>query len=329
MRIVRRVLLGVGALFLVFVLLIGFLFFTTPEPRGPLEGWTRLADLPVGRGEVASAVAGDRLFVIGGLQGGFAGTTDRVDVYDASEDAWTEGPPLPEPRHHAAAAAIGDTIYVTGGSRKATDWTPQTNVWAWRADAFEWHVLDPLPEGRMAHQLLEVDGRLFAIGGRGGDDVLIFDPAEGWSRGAPIPEARDHLAALVEPPGPAEDGARIYAIGGRNEEVLSRVDVYDVGADVWSGGPELPIPMSAMAASSAGGRIHVVGGEDPSTFGGGVIQAHYVLNAGWEEAPLPIVAAHGSAWGVIEDRLVIAGGALRQGALSVLAWTGVTQRYDA
>jgi hypothetical protein len=328
-RIVRRVLLGLGALFVVFALLIAYLFFTTPKPRDPVGGWSRLADLPVGRGEVASAVAGDRLFVIGGLQGGLAGTSDRVDVYDASEDAWTEGPPLPEPRHHAAAAAIGDTIYVTGGSKKATDWTPTPDVWAWRADTFEWHELDPMPQGRMAHQLLEVGGRLYAIGGRGGADVLIYDPAEGWSRGAPMPVPRDHLAAVVERAGVAEVGLRIYAIGGRNAEVLSRVDVYDVGRDAWTEGPELPVPMSAMAAGVAGGRIHVVGGEDPATFGGGVIDRHLVLNDdGWTEVHAPVVAAHGTASGVIEDGLVISGGALRQGALSVLAWTAVTQRFE-
>lgn len=324
MRIVRRVLLPLGALAVVFALLIAYLFFTTPKPRDAVGGWSRLADLPVGRGEVASAVLGDRLLVIGGLQGGLAGTTDRVDVYDASEDAWTQGPPLPEPRHHAAAATIGDTVYVTGGSKKATDWTPEANVWSWRAGADEWEVLDPMPQGRMAHQLLEVDGRLYAIGGRGGADVLIFEPAAGWTRGAPIPQARDHLAAVVEPSG----SPRIYAIGGRNQEVLSRVDVYDVAGDAWTDGPELPVPMSAMAAGVAGGRIHVVGGEDPATFGGGVIDRHLVLNDAWTEVHVPVVSPHGAASGVIGDGLVISGGALRQGALSVLAWTAVTQRFD-
>jgi len=323
-RILRRVALTLLTGFLAFALLVAYLLLTTPGPRQS-RGWERLADLPAGRGETASAVADDRLlYVIGGLQGGFASTSDRVDVYEAATDTWTVAPPLPEARHHPAAAAIGGTVYVSGGSRKATDWNPDTAVWRLLQGAESWERVEPLPEGRMGHQMVAYEGRLFAIGGRGGAEVLIYDPDTGWSRGASMPQPRDHLAVV-------EQGGFVFAMGGRDDEIRDRVDLYDLQTDTWSdSAPDLPIPMSAMAAGVLDDGIHVVGGEDPQTIGGGVIDAHFVFVEGvWERAPLPIVTTHGSAFGVIDGSLVIAGGARRQGAWSVLGWTGITQSFTA
>ncbi len=322
MRIVRQIARVLLSLLLIFALLVGYLFWTTPGPR-ETQGWDRLDDLDAGRGEAASAVAeGRRLYVIGGLQGAFASASDRVDVYDATTGTWSRAPSLPEARHHPAAAALGGTIYVTGGSKKATDWSPETNAWRLLPGADAWEPIQPLPEGRMGHQMVGFDGRLFAVGGRGGADVLVYDPDGGWTRGAPIPQPRDHLAVV-------ESGGRLFAIGGRDDEIRARVDAYDVLADRWTEEPpDLPIPMSAMAAGVLADGIHVVGGEDPQTVGGGVIEAHWVLgDDDWVEAPLPIVATHGSAFGVIDGSLVIAGGARRQGAWSVLGWTGITQWF--
>jgi hypothetical protein len=89
--------------------------------------------------------------------------------------------------------------------------------------------------------------------------------------------------------------------------------------------------MSGMAAELlSDGRIHVVGGEDPATIGGGVIDKHYVLVPGeieWTEAPLPILPTHGSAHAVLRGSLVKVGGGRRQGALSPIAWTGLAEVY--
>jgi hypothetical protein len=41
------------------------------------------------------------------------------------------------------------------------------------------------------------------------------------------------------------------------------------------------------------------------------------------------VATHGSASAVLSDKLVIVGGARRQGALSPLGWTGIVQVYPS
>ena len=140
-----------------------------------------------------------------------------------------------------------------------------------------------------------------------------------------MPNPRDHLAAVLVQ-------NKIYALGGRRGAIMRNVDVYDIATDTWSPGPPLPAPTSGMAAALLGdGRIHVIGGENPKTFGGGVIDRHFVLDIAsgtWSEGPKALLAVHGPAYGEVAGVLLIAGGSRRQGTFSVLAWTGVTQRFD-
>lgn len=327
MRLVRRIFVGVLVLVLAFAGLVVTLALRTADPRAS-RGWQRLADMPDPRGEVASVVRDGKLYVAGGIAG-LGRTVARTDVFDAAANRWSRGPELPEPRHHAAATVVRRTIFLTGGSKRATKWTPERNVWALSQGSQKWVELPPMPEARMAHQMVAVGGKLYVVGGRGKTSrVIVYDPASGWSLGASMPHKRDHLAAawMQTPEGPA-----IFAMGGRDDDVRPFVDVYLVNKDRWKAGPALPIPMSAMAAGRLGEVIHVVGGEDPKTLGGGVLDAHYGLAASgsaWVVGRLPILAVHGAAFGVIGDRLIIAGGARRQGTLSVLGWTGITQAYS-
>ncbi len=60
------------------------------------------------------------------------------------------------------------------------------------------------------------------------------------------------------------------------------------------------------------------------------MREHYVIASGertWKTADEQLLPVHGAGHGVISGRLVVAGGATRQGALSTLSWTTVTQRY--
>src|SRR5437867_4331702 len=85
------------------------------------------------------------------------------------------------------------------------------------------------------------------------------------------------------------------------------------------------------AALLADGRIHVIGGEDPGTIGGHVVDRHFVLDLttnSWIAGPRALLAVHGPAFGEVAGELIIAGGARRQGTYSTLAWTGVTQKFD-
>jgi N-acetylneuraminic acid mutarotase len=323
-RIARSVALAAAGTLAVIVLWIAVLIATNPGPR-TTDHWDRLADMPGGRGEVASAVAGDRLVVLGGLHG--PGRTSRtVTAYDLTEDRWERLPDLPAPRHHAAATGLDGAVYVTGGSPRATDWGPRDQLWRLEPGASDWEVLEPMPEGRLGHDMVAVGDHLYVVGGDGpGSDVLFYEPGRGWERGAALGSRPDHIRAVVL------DG-EVWAIGGRIDDLTSVVSIYDPEADSWRDGPALPYGMSAMAVGVLDGAIHVVSGEDPDLLGGRVHDRHVVLAGGgreWEQAPRPLLPVHGAGYGVLPDRgddaLVIAGGARRQGVLSAVSWTGITQ----
>jgi N-acetylneuraminic acid mutarotase len=319
---------GLGVVLLLLVATGVVLSLTNPSPR-TASAWSTATPLPDARGEGSGAVVetadGPQLAVVGGLSG-FGRTNDEVTLYDPDEDAWTTLTPLPAPRHHTAAAAIDGVLYVSGGSPSATDLTTATtDLWALDVEAGgDWEQLEPLPQPRWGHRMVALDGRLYAVGGQPGPDVQIYDPGEdSWTLGAPLPEVRDHLGVVVH------DG-EIWVLGGRDQldDLTARVDVYDPEGDEWREGPALPAPVSAAAVGVVDGRIHVVDGEDPATFGGGVLDAHWVLEPGadeWSQGPASRLPVHGAADGVIDDRLYMVGGASRQGALSTISWTDEVQ----
>lgn len=341
-----RKILKIAALVLVVILVlggayIGNLLTGNSYPRLDAEGWVRLQDLPRPRGETGSTFAlptpgqpdicpdgtcAPQFFVVGGLAGPLGRTVRDVDILDAGNGKWREGPPLPEARHHPSASSIDGAVYVSGGAKKATNWAPERTLWVLRPGADEWARLPDMPEGRMGHATVVSRGKLYVIGGRGtSSKVLIYDLNTGWSEGAEMPGKRDHLAAVLIL-------GKILAIGGRDDAISRRVDVYDIETDTWTEGPDLPAATSGMAAELLNdGRVHVVGGEDPGTIGGGVIDRHFVLDLvanTWSEGSKPRLAVHGAASDEVAGLLLIVGGARRQGAFSVLAWTGVTQRFN-
>jgi hypothetical protein len=331
MQVVRFLGVVLGILLLSFLALVVGLLATNPNPD-PAQRWLELAEMPVPRGEVGTAIVdGDEpgaveIHVIGGFEG-LGSASDRVSVYHTAQNVWDEAPRLPEPRHHVGAAALGTAVYVTGGAVSARNWTERDDLWVLPVGSAAWDELEPMPEPRAAHRMVAHDGRLYVIGGHGPSSrVLSWTPDDGWSTGAEMPRPRHHLAAVVRE-------GEIWAIGGRDEDdtVLDRVDIYDPEADTWREGPALPTPVSAAVEGVMDGRIHLVGGEDPALVGGATFDGHLVLEedgGGWGLAEPAPLAVHGAAGGVVDGRLHVIGGAARQGLLSALAWTGYAASYD-
>jgi N-acetylneuraminic acid mutarotase len=119
-----------------------------------------------------------------------------------------------------------------------------------------WTVGTPMPSARTEVAVAEVDGKIYVIGGFGGERELeVYDPAsDRWSRGALIPRALQHAAAVGW-----QD--KLYVIGGFVEGWTPTDDVheYDPASDRWRRLAALPTPRGALAAAVLGGKIHAVG----------------------------------------------------------------------
>ena len=75
---------------------------------------TAPADLPTARSSMYGAAAkGNRIYVIGGQNGGVQLTTN--EFYTVSADAWSADQPMPSPRAEMGVVSHGGRIYTVGG----------------------------------------------------------------------------------------------------------------------------------------------------------------------------------------------------------------------
>jgi N-acetylneuraminic acid mutarotase len=144
----------------------------------------------------------------------------------------------------------------------------------------------------------------------------VYDPAnDRWDRLAPLPTARDHLAAAVV-------GGRLYAIGGRLDgsyaRNLSLNEEYDPATDRWRSRAPLPTARSGIAAAALDRKIFVFGGESPAgTFN--QVEAYDPTQDAWSAwAPLP-TARHGLGAVALGGRIFVVSGGPRPGGSSSVA----------
>jgi N-acetylneuraminic acid mutarotase len=79
-----------------------------------MGAWTAGPALPVARSEVAVAVLGNRIFVIGGYADG---NVDQrlVQVFNPHRGVWRDVAQLPRGLNHVAAVGYKGQVYVFGG----------------------------------------------------------------------------------------------------------------------------------------------------------------------------------------------------------------------
>lgn len=137
------------------------------------------------------------------------------------------------------------------------------------------------PMSRWAHAAAVLDGRIYVIGGAGGDNKVVgsteaYDPATGtWSACADMPTPRFF-------PISGEIDGRIWVVGGvtsggpastqeermRSRKLLSVVEVYDPARGRWTTETPLATARGWFSASVVNRRIYVFGGRAPAPDGG-------------------------------------------------------------
>jgi N-acetylneuraminic acid mutarotase len=148
------------------------------------------------------------------------------------------------------------------------DATP--DVWRFDTVTNAWSAMPRLPQPRGAGALVLRGRTLHFFGGTGldrytsvGDHwTLNLDTDKQWQPAAPLPNPRNHLAAVVI------DGA-IYAVGGQeghNETLVTQPSVHrwnPTAPNQWEERAPLPRAVSHIGGATLAidGRIYVLGGE--------------------------------------------------------------------
>jgi N-acetylneuraminic acid mutarotase len=280
----------------------------TPAPASPAAGspaamaWSRIADIPTPRSEVAAAAFRDAIYVVGGFGG-----TRTVERYIPAQRRWERQPDLPVGVDHPMAAAIEsggpgaayEGVYVMGGYSGGSAIARAFHL---ASGASAWREIAPMPARRAAGAavaLFPVIGpqgatpRVYVVGGavdaRLDPTTFEYDPfANAWRTRAEIPTPRDHLAAALL------DG-RACAIGGRRLSMaqnLPALECYDPIGDSWERLPAAPTARGGVGAAVVERKLYLIGGEQPqSTFK--EVEIYDADTRQWTRGPDLPTARHG------------------------------------
>ena len=278
----------------------------SPSGASAPAAWQRAAPLPDPRGEVAAAVVGGEIAVVGGFDRSGLDSA-RVDAYSPARDAWRRLPNLPAPVDHAMAAAAGRRLYVVGGYGPSR--APRRTAWVLSSDR-RWRTLPPLPAARAAGGAAILRGRLYVVGGVGPRGLAratyVLDLRRSPSRWStlPGPTPRQHLAVTSA-------GGRLYALAGRTAGFDTNTTLFESLAPParrWRRLPPVPARRGGTGAAAVGATIVSVGGEAPQ----GTIETVYgydVLRRRWRRLPDLPTPRHGLAVAAVAGRVyAVAGG---------------------
>jgi hypothetical protein len=242
--------------------------------------WRSAAPVPVARTEVAAALFGKEIALVGGFVAS-GRNSSRADAYSPARNRWRRLPNLPVSVDHAMAVGRGTDLYVVGGYGAGS--VALSSAFVLRGN--RWAPLPSLPAPRAAAGAAIVRDKLYVVGGveapgRLARDGFALDlKNRRWSLIAG-PRPREHLGATAL-------GGLVYAVAGRTAGLDTNLDIveaYAPAANRWRAMPRVPGTRGGTAAAAVGGRIVSAGGEEP----GGTIRTVFAYNPAtrrWKQLP--------------------------------------------
>jgi len=331
--------------------------------QAPPYPWKDAPAFPIPMGELYGATVGNTIYVFGGLSPK-TNAVGLVYAYDTTTSTWTRKKDMAQPAHHIMLASYNGKIYVFGGfvhlgNDPYVAWHPIGNSWVYDPGSDTWKALAPMPTPRGAGQAVELDGKIYVIGGAnsgipghpettvypaGPDRVVgtceVYTVARNsWAKCADMPTARNHYVA-------AAVNGKIYAIDGRIgavfvagpgpgfSGVIDLVEEYDPTTNSWKDVGRAPMPRGDISGAVYDGKICIAGGELGSTAGKTAYWAFECYDpskpawAAWEELPHMQVARHGFAAAVVGNTFHAIGGSFQSdGMPGVESFTGSHEVY--
>lgn len=148
--------------------------------------WTPLPDAPRARDHFQTAIAGGKLYALGGRRSNWKvdnvvnifAELEKVDVYDIAAGTWSTlpvGSNHPLPRSGSVNTALGDDIIVAGGGSNSNGILAHKQTHALNTVTGQWRALDSLNTGRQVLGGVLNNGGIYLAsgsGGSGGNPVL-------------------------------------------------------------------------------------------------------------------------------------------------------------
>jgi non-specific serine/threonine protein kinase len=260
--------------------------------------------MPLPRTEVAAAVVGSEIAVLGGFTID-RGASTRVDAYSPARDRWRRLPDLPVGVHHSMAVGARGRLYVLGGY--TVDGLPLRTVLV--LERGRWRMLPRMPYARAAAGAAVAGNKIVVAGGvttgatRLARNALSFDlRTRRWSV-VPGPTPREHL-------GVTSLAGTVYAVGGRTSGLdtnLLHFESYRPGEKRWARLAPVPDSRGGTGAAALLGQVVSAGGEEPAGTIAEVL-AYRVAARRWARVDDLATPRHGIGMAALGGRVFVIGG---------------------
>lgn len=305
---------------------------TVANERQQTYRWTRLIGdtLTIGRRDFGASVLPDgRVLATGGhnstnLAVVVPGNAWDIIVYNNTpgDDYMVSGTMPVALGAHGQAVMDDGNVLVSGGW--TTAWTDLLVAsYKMNPDTYVWSSLANMKDARVQHQLVTIDDRVLAIGGRHSkvdpDDLdnTVLNTCEiysrsgnTWTRTGSMSNARFGFGSVTLPDG------RIMVVGGigynptrtRVAAPLKSVELYDPNTGFWSSGPQMSVARDwpTVEYVAATNSVIVAGGSGVTS-----VEVLSLDTMKWKKAPagLATIGQHRSQGGLAgTDTLVVIGG---------------------
>ena len=224
----------------------------------------------------ASAVVGDKIYIIGGLTADTpTGMLKTTLIYDITANSWSTGPEMATGRSDTCAAVVGSKIYVVAGyqSIDPINVLDTVEVLDTAAASPAWTSAPSLPAKRGDITCASSGGKAYAIGGYYDptgtwapgafhDTMFEFTPgAAAWVEKAKMPSSRGDKAAVT-----MSDGS-IIVVGGethareeQNQIAAHPVEQYYPAHDTWVPKASIPTARFRFGAAQVDDIVYAMGG---------------------------------------------------------------------
>lgn len=236
--------------------------------------WDRTADMSVPRAYACGAVVGTKIYIFGGESNDKDNIANHLltsaEVFDSETETFSPLPPLPVPRSACAAAALGDDIYITGG----VNGNHHNSTIRFNTKTMIQEEVAPMSTARVVHQLVELGGRLYAIGGYHTEtSVEAYNATtDQWAAVASTHHEFSWFGATAA-------SGKIYVCNHKGFEV------YDPEADRWQTLSSVILDMG-ISLVSMDGQLWALGGGPPSgSMARSYVHSYDLKTGTWHERP--------------------------------------------
>jgi N-acetylneuraminic acid mutarotase len=192
------------------------------------DTWTKLADIPEARSNLAMATVKGKIYAIGGDV-----FTNSNYVFTPETNTWKTLTSMPTNRQHVDCGIAGNKIYIMGGITSYSAITKKNEVYDTETDT--WSEKASVPTLRNNPAIVTLDSFIYVIGGGGATNDIwkAISTVECYNTKTDVWTTRASLPKVLFKPGAILVNNKIVVLGGQNAASvsLSSVQIYDAVKD--------------------------------------------------------------------------------------------------